>query len=187
MSGNIHSLEFYKLMALRYADTLKGCGNNNGKIDTDEEQTIFNYYMAQFERDNQKDITEKDIALHTDEIVYTEEEKAAMKILYVLNNRLFNSKLSDTEKYILDRAEDIHDRMLGGRDEETGEIRENKIFNVDRFQSNAQSTIEYLRNLNDKGLLEELELDGEKLNLNIDAINAYERALNEEYNLNIDG
>ncbi|MBO7672609.1 hypothetical protein J6S88_04280 [bacterium] len=140
MSGefDIHSLEFYKIMAQAKADLDK-----NGDVDTDEEQSIFNDYMARFERDGQAGITNEDVFIYRGEVTNTDEDRAKEQRLMELNEHY--DKLS-----IQDRIECVNLKRWYI----------DKVNNMDDFRSDAWNAIEYLYELAEKREQEHQALTG---------------------------
>ena len=161
MGGDIHSIQFYKLMALNDADNFqdgnKLIGNKNGVIDTPKEVTIYNAYLERIDRDNNKEeLTETDVSIYREEVSLTPEEK---KFLEQQNEILNKPHLSDKE---LNEALELGDKI--------------DIFrrrDITNFGMQVRDTIAYLKNMSDEQL--------KTLGITIEDIEAYEKTYQKEY------
>ena len=159
MSGefDIHSLEFYKLMAQAKADLDK-----NGAVDTDEERSIFNDYMARFERDGQKGITNEDVFIYRGEVTNTDEDRAKEQRQKELNEHYKELSMQDRVE-LLD--------LLHWYNAKTERVLD--------FREDANDTLEYLNELNLKRLSKLAmndnggEIDFSEVDFNNNIINRY--------------
>ena len=148
MSSNfdIHSLEFYKLMAQAKADLDK-----SGKVDTDEEQSIFDNYMQRFERDGKNGITQDDVFIYHQEVTESEDDKIKKQRFDELDKRYDSLSFAEKSEYLdlikwynnktkamLDFTEDTLDtidymlELAEKREEQLSELTNNKE-NVDLY------------------------------------------------------
>ncbi|MBO7672958.1 aldo/keto reductase [bacterium] len=157
MSGEIHSVQFYEIIAKSKAD-----GNHNGVIDKNEE-SLYNAWMQYFNRDSNPEITEEDVAIYRQEATYTDDEKNILKEEYSLMAR---DNLTYEESRKLSELDDKIDLL--------------KRHEVNSFSAKAETAIEYMRALEAAGKLDELGISAKD-------IRAYEEAYEKEYKMDFMG
>ena len=67
MSGDIYSVTFFKHMCFAKADL-----DENGKLEGEKEQSIYNEYMKNFEKDGKKGLSNADVSLFKKSLEGTE-------------------------------------------------------------------------------------------------------------------
>lgn len=157
MGGNIHSVQFYDIIAKSRAD-----GNRDGVIDR-KEASLYNAWMEYFNRDNKPEITEEDVAVYRKEVTYTPEEK---EILKQVNKLMIRDDLTYDESRLLSELDD--------------QISLQKRHDVNSFSGKVLDAIDYLNELQENGNLE-------KLGISTNDIDAFKNAYQQEYNIDING
>ena len=76
MTKEIHSIKFYEIMAQAIADK-----DDNGKIDTPEEQSIFDKYMKQFDMNKDDKFRKSDVKAYKKSVFFSKEEQDQMRKL----------------------------------------------------------------------------------------------------------
>lgn len=157
MGGEIHSVQFYDIIAKSKADS-----NHDGVIDA-KESKLYSAWMQYFNRDNNPEITEEDVSKYKAEVTYTDEEKDIIKQINTIMSR---DNLSQEDEKELSRLDDKIDIF--------------KKHYVNKFSLNVDDAITYLKELEKNGHLEELGISA-------DDIKAYEEAYQREYNIDFNG
>ncbi|MBO7672959.1 hypothetical protein J6S88_06075 [bacterium] len=153
MSGNnIHSVSFYRMMAQAKADLDK-----NGEINGEEEQSLFNNYLQNFERDGKDGLTEEDVTLYSKEVTFTDEEKEAMR---QMDEIMAKDQLTDEDKTTLLALSD--------------KIDFNKKGKTNLFVVNVIKTVMYLGELMKNG-------NFTKTGLSVEDVEGYQNSYREQY------
>ena len=71
--NSLYSLEYFNFLGLAHADK-----NKNGKID-DDEKSIFDEFMKQFDMNKNGKVEEDDVPLYRQSVEFTDDEKNAQK------------------------------------------------------------------------------------------------------------
>ena len=89
----IFSLEYFNFLGLAHADK-----NYNGKID-DDEKSIFDDFMTQFDMDKNSEVNENDVPLYRQSVEYTADEKQANKEIEEFKEKYGSSIPNDKFEY----------------------------------------------------------------------------------------
>lgn len=94
MSKDVHSVDFYKQLALSKADLDK-----SGDINTEEEQSIFDDSMSTFDMNGDGKVNEEDVPLFQQSVTMSAEEQEKMKLLEKFNSEHpdFNPETASAE------------------------------------------------------------------------------------------
>ena len=139
MTGDIHSVDFYKKIALSKADI-----NANGNIDNDTEQSIFNQEISEFDMNKDGQLDEKDIPLFKESITFTYKEKEAIERKAKFDNEHpdFNPETATDEE--------IEEYM-----EVISNYPSNKINSAIKFNAKVASATGYMLDTGDKEAFDE--------------------------------
>jgi hypothetical protein len=92
MTEELHSMQFYKTIVQSYADK-----NKDGKINTLEEQSIFDSYMKQFDINKDNKFDESDVEAYKQMVTLTEEERKVIEEEKKINSANSNTPTTKEE------------------------------------------------------------------------------------------
>ena len=128
---DIHSIDFYKLMAQAHADK-----NADGKIDASE-QTEYDNYMSIYDMDKNGVFNENDVQLKKETSVFTTREKRYQYELeeYIKDNNLDLNNVSGWSKEQIEK----YTKLCEGANLI-------KTLDVNKFKKDCIDTLSYLKN-----------------------------------------